>query len=167
MTKEEILKKQRELNKEWYELSIRWVNNGYTRSKADKKREWEIIRENQNLQRELDKLDGKIYNNEVWITNFSGESYESLKAARMDLINAIKDLPGVEVGEEKSGVVGVSVYTEHKIYHYTIHAHYRVEYYNPHMEKNIFGVEETVCDTRQIYQAICEPCGNPNWEWRY
>lgn len=165
MKREELIARQQELNAEFTEIANRWIANGYTRSKADKKRELEIIKENTNIQRELDKLDGKTYDCETWITRFIGESYESLKAARFDLINAIKDLHGVEVGECNTGVVGVIIYTEHKIYHYTIHAHYRVEYINPHLEKNIWGVEETVCDTRTIYQAWCEK--TDDWSWRY
>lgn len=118
------------------------------------------------IQRELDKIENHTYNNSVWITNFIGNSYESLKAARFDLINKIKNLPGVEVGEDKTGVVLVKVYTEYKIYYYTIHAHYRVEEYNPHVGKDIFGNETTVYDTKQIYQAWVDGSGN-NWSWRY
>ena len=164
MTKEELLNRQQELNKEFTELTKKWLNNGYTRTKADKKREWEIIKENTNIQRELDKLDGKTYDCEKWITDFVGNSYESLKAARHDLINQIKNLHGVEVGTCKSGVVGVAVYTEHKIYHYTIHAHYRVEVVKEWKEQGMFG-EVTQQETRTIYQAYCEK--SDNWSWRY
>ena len=164
MNKKELLERQQQLNKEFTEIAQRWIANGYTRSKADKKREWEIIKENQNIQRELDKLDGKTYDCEKWITKFIGNSYESLKAARLDLINQIKDLHGVEVGEEKSGCAGVTVYTEHKIYYYTIHAHYRVEIVNRRMVKSAFGQHEEY-DTRNIYQAWCEK--SDVWSWRY
>ena len=166
MNREELIKRQQELNEEWAVMAKRWIASDFKRTKEDKKREWEIIKENKEIQRELDKLDGKTYNNEKWITKFVGESYETLKAARFDLINKIKNLPGVKVGEDKTGVVSVTVYTEYKIYYYTIHAHYRVEEYNPHIGKDIFGNETTVYDTRNIYQAWVDGSGN-NWSWRY
>lgn len=165
MTREEIINRQEELNKEFTEISKRWVDNGFKRSKADKKREWEIIKESSDIQRELDKLDGKTYDCEKWITKFIGESYESLKAARLDLINQIKDLHGVEVGETKSGVTDVTVYTEYKVYHYVIHAHYRVEVIREWTEKGAFGFDVTRQETRNIYQAWCEK--TDDWSWRY
>lgn len=164
MDREQLIARQQELNAEFTEITNRWINNGFNRSKADKNREREIIKENADIQRELDKIDGKTYDCETWITRFIGESYESLKAARFDLINAIKDLHGVEVGEEKSGCVGVTVYTEYKIYHYTIHAHYRVEVIKEWKEQGMFG-EVTRQETRTIYQAWCEK--SDVWSWRY
>lgn len=162
--KQAIINRQKVLNAEFTEITNRWIANGYKRSKADKKREWEIIKEEKELERELDKVNDKTYDCEKWITKFIGNSYESLKAARFDLINQIKDLHGVEVGDDKTGVVGVTVYTEHKIYHYTIHAHYRVEVVKEWKEKGLFG-EVTRQETRNIYQAWCEK--TDDWSWRY
>lgn len=161
MTREEIVNRKKEIANEIQTLDL---THNSTRSKI-----WKRFRalciENSNLQRELDKLDGKTYNSEKWITKYIGNSYESLKAARLDLINQIKDLPGVEVGDDKTGVVGVTVYTEYKIYYYIIHAHYRVEVVEKHEEQGMFGpvMRQT---TRQIYQAYVESNGEP-WSWRY
>lgn len=160
MTRENIINRQKEITKEISNLDI---VNCSKNSKTWKKFKSLCI-ENSNLQRELDKLDGKTYNSKKWIKEYIGESYNSLKEARYDLINQIKDLPGVEVGNDKTGVVGVTVYTEYKIYHYIIHAHYRVEVIGTHEEKGLFGLH-TVEDTRQIYQAYIEY--NGQWEWRY
>lgn len=161
MTREEIINRKKEIAVETAALDLR---NNSTRSKVWKHFKALCI-ENSNLQREFDKLDGKTYDCEKWITKFIGNSYESLKAARFDLINQIKDLHGVEVGEEKSGVVGVTVYTEYKIYYYTIHAHYRVEIVKEWEENTPFG-KTTRQETRNIYQAWCENNGF-GWSWRY
>lgn len=160
MTKEEIINRQREITTEIAALDLR---NNSVRSKVWKQFKALCI-ENSNLQRELDKLDGKTYDCEKWITKFIGNSYESLKAARFDLINQIKNLHGVEVGEDKTGCVGVTVYTEYKIYHYIIHAHYRVEIVKEWKEQGMFG-EVTRQETRTIYQAWCEK--SDVWSWRY
>ena len=166
MTREEILHRREQLAQEWMELSNRWKANGYIRSKADKKRQWEIIKEDNDLHRELDKLDGKTFTSDKWITKYIGNSYESLKAARFDLINQIKAIAGVEIGDDKTGVVGVTVRTEYKEYHFVIHAHYRVEIVREWKEQGMFG-EVTRQETKNIYQAWCEPAGYPNWNWRY
>lgn len=164
MTREEIVKRKREIGLEIADLDL--TNNG-TRSKVWKRFK-ELCIESSNLQRELDKLDGKTYTSEKWITKYIGSSYESLKAARFDLINKIKDLPGVEVGDDKTGVVGVTVYTEYKIYHYIIHAHYRVEKIpeSKRIVKNMFDGEHEEYDYRNIYEAYVESNGEP-WTWRY
>lgn len=161
MNKNEIITRQKQIAEEIATLDLR--NNG-VRSKVWKHFR-ELCIENSNLQRELDKLNGKTYNSEKWITKYYGSSYDSLKAARLDLINKIKNLPGVEVGDDKTGVVGVTVYTEYKIYHYIIHAHYRVEKINIRIEKGMFGDIEKY-DTKQIYEAYVEPNGE-QWSWRY
>jgi hypothetical protein len=163
MTREEIINRQKEIGAEIAPLDL---HNNSTRSKVWK-HFYELCKENLDLQRELDKLDGKTYNSDKWITKYIGSSYESLKAARFDLINKIKDLAGVEVGDDKTGVVGVSVYTEYKIYHYIIHAHYRVEEIpeSKRIEKNMWGDEVERYDTRQIFEAYIEP--NGQWDWRY
>jgi hypothetical protein len=163
MTREEIVNRQLEITKENCSLDL---TNNSTRSKVWKRFK-ELCKENLDLQRELDKLDGKTYNSTKWITKYIGSSYESLKAARFDLINKIKDLPGVEVEENKTGVIGVTIYTEYKVYHYIIHAHYRVEEIpgTRRVEKTALGEFERY-DTRQIFVAYLDATRD-NWSWRY
>lgn len=163
MVREEILNRRAEIVKEIASLDLRNVTD---------KKIWKnfksLCAEDANLQRELDKLDGKTYNSEKWITKYYGQSYISLKDARMNLIEQIKDLPGVEVGDCSTGVVGVSVYTEYKVYHYMIHAHYRVEAIpeSKRITKNLLGHEYAEYDYRQVYEAYVETNGQ-SWEWRY
>lgn len=154
MTREQIVNRQQELTNQIHCL----VKDSKSIGKS-------IIKEMTSLQRELDKLDGKTYDCEKWITEFFGESYESLKDARLDLINKIKGLKGVQIGESKNGVVGVTVATEYKIYHYEIHAHYRVEIVKEWKEPSPFG-EITKQETRTIYIANIESNGF-GWIWRY
>lgn len=163
MKREEIVNRQKEIVAEISALDLRNVTD---------KKIWKnfksLCAENSNLQRELDKIDGKTYMSDKWITSYVGSSSDSLKAARLDLIEQIKNLPGVEVGTDKSGVVGVSVYTEYKVYHYMIHAHYRVEAIpeSKRIRKNLIGHEYAEYDYRQVYEAYVETNGQ-HWEWRY
>lgn len=160
MTREEIINRKLEIAKETCSLDL-------TNHSKDWKRFKVLCKENLNLQRELDKLDGKTYNSTKWITKYIGSSYESLKDARFDLINKIKDLAGVKVEDSKTGVTLVTVSTEYKVYHYIIHAHYRVEEIpeTRRIKKTALGTFET-CDTRQIFEAYLDATSN-NWGWRY
>ena len=160
MNRQEIINRQKEIKKETEALDLTDV-----RSKKIWKQFKALCIENSNLQRELDIIDGKTYNSEKWISKYYGNSYYSLKEARFDLINKIKDLPGVKVEDGKTGVVSVTVYTEYKIYYYIIHAHYRVEIIGEHEEQGMFGPAMRQ-DTRQIYEAYVESNGEP-WSWRY
>ena len=87
----------------------------------------------------------------------------------MDIINNIEPTDELlaRVGDDKTGVVGVTVYTEHKVYHYIIHAHYRVENIpeSKRIEKDMFGDDVERYDTRQVYESYVEP--NGQWNWRY
>ena len=164
MTREEIINRKNQIDEEIQSLDL--AGNS-TRSKVWKHFK-ELCNENSKLQRELDKLDGKTYDCEKWITKFIGNSYESLKAARLDLIKQIKNLHGVEIDESNTGCTGVTVYTEYKIYHFVIHAHYRVEKLNVRMvEDKFFGGMREEYDTKQIYQAWVSKEESYNWSWRY
>lgn len=164
MSKEELITRQQELTKQLNDLIEADFKSNH-KVKGYYKAYWSIVKELTAIQRELDKVDNKTYDCNKWITKFIGNSYVSLKDARMDLINQIKDLHGVEVGECNTGVVGVTVYTEHKVYHYTIHAHYRVEVVKEWEEDGMFG-KVTRQETRTIYQAWCSTDGE-TWSWRY
>lgn len=168
MTREEIMNRKTEIHNELVNLYNEELSSA-TSSKARTRRIDELTKEYSNLQRELDKLDGKTYNSDKWITKYYAESYVSLKDARFKLIELIKNLPGVEVNTDtKTGVAGVAVYTEYKIYFYTIHGHYWNEEVpgTRRVVKGMFGDDYETCDYRVVYGASIDTNGS-HWVWRY
>lgn len=155
MTIKELKSKEKTL---WDEL---------TSDSSTKKRRFQIINELKVVKREIDKLEGKTYTNDKWITSFIGNG-NSYKEARLDLVNQIKDLSGVEVSETDGQVTLVTVYTEYKIYRFVIHAHNFVEpIHTGKYTKDLWNDDVEIIDYKHIVQATIDKDEAYNWVWRY
>lgn len=121
-----------------------------------------------NTLKEINLIDGKIWDNEKWATELSSTSYESLEDARTKLADMLSKMNGVEVKNEK-GVRIVYITTKYKIYRYEIHAHYVNEVIGTETRKSFFGDYEYPI-TKVIYRANLKANGwgisKQNWAWR-
>lgn len=158
MAREEIIIKQKEVENE--------LNAMLDSAKYSKKKYFAAVKKFNDFQRELDILDGKTYTYEKWITKYSAKG-ETYKEARLNLVNKIKDLNGVEIDETDGRVTRVIVRTPYKVYEYEIHAHNFVEeIHTGTYEKGMFGKEVEVIEYKHYVAATIDYAGE-TWTWRY
>lgn len=131
--------------------------------RVNNKKYFNLVKQFNDYQREIDILDGKTYINKKWITAFEGQG-DTLQKARFNLISQIKDLPGVEIDSRPSGVANITVYSKYKIYYFTIHAHYYARVIGTETYKDLFGDEQV----REIYKTDWKATLDyVDWVWRY
>lgn len=181
MTKrEQLVKEVEELNlkcSEIFEELKTWENenrNKYINITLTKKYKssWksimELDKQIKELKYQIELIDGKVWDNEKWVTSFTSTSSSSLKEARDELANMLSEMNGVEI-ENNKGIKVVYVTTKYKVYKYELHAHYGHEVIGTEKVKGIVGEYERKI-TKQIYYADLIPSGfglsSQNWAWR-
>lgn len=124
------------------------------------------------LQIELNRLEGKTYDYPEWITSVDARSDESLDDARRKLIEKLSGMRGVTVTMPESGsVASVHVWTDWKVYHYTIHGHYTSKVVGYERRKGLFDESDDPNDWQEWpiyepdYEATLTPDGS--WSWRF
>lgn len=161
MTREEIVNTQNKIGDQL---------DAYVKDNVNfsRKKYFELVKRFNDCQRQLDIIDGKTYNCDEWITQFSARG-ETYKEARINLINKIKDLAGVEVEENTNGgVTRIRVFSEYKIYSFVIHAHNFVEEIpTGTFKKGMFGDEMEIMEYKHIVVATIDKDEQQNWIWRY
>lgn len=127
-----------------------------------------LDREKNNLQYQIELLDGKVWNNEKWATEFIGYSYDSLEDARTQLANLLSKMSGVEIRNDK-GVRFVYITTKNKIYRYQLNGHYGAEIIGKEKVFNVWGKEEERPIYKNRFFAQLHPYkdeSGSNWAWR-
>lgn len=82
-----------------------------------------IQRERNKIAVQYQKEHNLIWNQEKWITEIMSDNFNSYEKARQDLLDKLKDLPGVEVINGGKGVKTIRVTSDYSIYDYEIKAH--------------------------------------------
>lgn len=118
---------------------------------------------------EVEKANGEIWNLDYWITDLFTEA-ETEEEARQQLLDKVKDLPGVEIINNKRGVKSIRVKSAYKYYNYDIHAHYASKpIHTGKYEKSLWSdeLEEVIEYKPYIYASFSALNYKHQMNWSY